>query len=297
MKQTVRHGLFFVMVSVGLAACRHSHGPAVAQVGSIAITAEDLRSRLNDAPAAYQQYVATEEGRKQFLNLLIREKILLSEANRLHISSDPAYKKALDQYKREWARRLHDFEDTLQVESVIRRLRSKDLAVTDTEVQKYFNDHREEFEKPVSIMASHILLSTEADAQTALARLKNKEPFEKVARAMSKDPATASRGGKLTPFKRGTLVPEFEAAAFVLKNGQVSGIVKTQFGFHIIKKLGQTTLPAQSFSAVSEEIRAKLERDKFNQWIAAKQSVVGVKIYEQAMSRVPLEEPPNHETK
>ena len=59
---------------------------------------------------------------------------------------------------------------------------------------------------------------------------------------MSKDPATAVRGGKLAPFRRGTLVPEFEDAAFALKTGEVSGIVKSQFGFHIIKKLGEKAI-------------------------------------------------------
>jgi parvulin-like peptidyl-prolyl isomerase len=294
MKQTGIRGLFFVLAGVGLAACRQagSGGPVVARVGSETITLNDLKARLQETPSAYQQYVASADGRRQFLNLLIREKVLLSEAKELGIPRDPAYKAAVQKFKAEWGRRLREYEETLQVESALTRLRTKDLAVKDAEVEKYYNEHGADYARPVEVLASHILVNTEADAQAALARLKAGEPFEKVARALSRDPATAVRGGKLAPIRRGTLVPEFEDAAFQLKVGEVSGIVKTQFGFHIIKKLGEKMLPPRTLADAKEEIRAKLERDKFNQWVTAKQAIVGVKVDEQAMSRLSQEEPP-----
>ena len=296
MKQTGIGGLFFVLAGLGLCvalpACKQagSTGPVVARVGDSKITLDDLKSRLQETPEAYQQYIATAEGRRQFLNLLIREKVLLSEAKTLGIPHDPAYQKAIEKFKLDWSRRLQEYEETLQVESALRQLRAKELAATDTDVDKYFNDHRADYDHPLEITVSHILLSSESDAQAALARVKSGEPFERVARDMSKDPATAVHGGKLAPIKRGTLVPEFEDAAFKLRVGEVSGIVKSQFGFHIIKKLAEKQLPARPESEVKEEIRTQLERDKFNQWVAAKQSVLGVKVDEQAMSLLSTEE-------
>jgi peptidyl-prolyl cis-trans isomerase C len=297
MKRTVIRGLFFVLAGAYLASCqRLTHGlsgsdsPVVAQVGDNKITLDDLKARLQETPAAYQQYIASAEGRRQFLNLLIREKVLLSEAKSLGISRDPAYQTAVEKYKNDSKRRLQEYEETLQVESALRRLRATDLAVTDTEVDKYYTDHRDEYDKPVEILASHILVSSEQDAQTALARIKSGEPFEKVAREMSKDPATAIHGGKLTPFHRGMLPPEFEDAAFALKPGELSGIVKTQFGFHIIKILGEKQLPARSGADIKEDVRSKLERDKFNQWVAAKQATLGVKVDDQAMAALSSEE-------
>ncbi len=150
----------------------------------------------------------------------------------------------MSKFKADAAQRLKEYEETLQVESALRQLRMKELAATDTEVEKYYNDHRADYDQPVELLASHILVSSEQEAEAAMARLKSGEPFERVAKEMSKDPATAVRGGKLAPFKRGTLVPEFEDAAFALKTGEISGIVKSQFGFHIIKKLGEKQLPA-----------------------------------------------------
>jgi len=295
MKLTDVRGLFFVLAGLGLAACRQagSGGPVVARVGTEQITLDDLKARLQETPSAYQQYVASADGRRQFLELLIREKVLLSEARSLGIPRDPAYKAAVQKFKAEWDRRLKEYKETLQVESALRRLRTKDLAATDTEVEKYYNEHRADYEKPVQVQARHILVNTEPEAQAALARLKAGESFEKVARSVSKDPATAVRGGKLAPFRRGTLVPEFEDAAFRLKVGETSGIVKTQFGFHIIRKLGEEMLPPRTLSDAKEEIRAKLERDKFNQWAAAKQAGLGVHVDEQVMSQLTVGEPPN----
>ena len=298
MKLTVLRGLFFVLAGLAfwtvVPACRKagSSGPVVAQVGSYTITLDDLKSRLQEAPAAYQQYVASEDGRRQFLNLLIREKVLLSEAKSLGIPQEPSYKAAVAKFKVEWTRRLKDYEETLQVESTLRRLRTKDLAATDADVEKYYTEHLSEYRSPVEVAVSHILVNSPQEAEAALARLKAGESFEKVTRAMSKDPATAVRGGKLTPFRRGALVPEFEDAAFPLKVGETSGIVKTQFGFHIIKKLSEKHLAPQSLADVKEEIRSKLERDKFNQWVTTRQSALGVKVNDQAMSLLSAEEPP-----
>jgi parvulin-like peptidyl-prolyl isomerase len=296
--RTVVRGLFFVLGGLAFwavaPACRKSEfsGPVVAQVGDTKITMEELKARLQEAPAAYQQYVASAEGRRQFLNLLIREKILLAQAKAMGIPRDPTYKEAIAKFKEGWARRLKEYQETLQIESALRRLRSKDLAVSDTEVENYYNEHSNEYQKPVEIMVSHILLSTPEDAETALARLKSGESFESVARAMSKDPATAVHGGKLSPMQRGNFVPEFEDAAFALKVGQTSGVVKTQFGFHIIRKLGERRLPPKSLADAKEDIRSVLERDKFNQWVTAKQSALGVQINDQALSQLSVEETP-----
>jgi peptidyl-prolyl cis-trans isomerase C len=281
-----------VAAGLVLTACQKHEGPVVARVGPYTITLADLKSRMQDTPAEYQQYLTTAEGRRQYLNLMIREKTVMAEAERLQVRRDPAYRKAVAKFKADWSRRLQDYQDTLLIDSTLRRLRSKELAATDVEVQKYYDAHRAEYDHPVVLAASHILLNSENDARDALARLKAHEPFDRVAREMSKDPATAAGGGKLDPFPRGKLPAEFEEAAFKLKTGEISGIVKTQFGFHIIKKTGQKLLPARRWADVQPEIRAKLEREKFNQWVTAKESLLTVKVDEPALSLLSLEESP-----
>src|SRR5258708_22324569 len=171
-------GLFYfcgvLVLGPAFSSCRQAgpDGPAVAQVGNEKITIGDLKSRLQDAPPAYQQYVASPEGRRQFLNLLIPEKVLLAEAKRLSIPRDPSYKMSVTKFKADAQRRLKEYEETLQVKSALRRLRTTDLAATDTECERYYNEHRAEYDKPIELQASHILVTTEQEAQTALSRLK-----------------------------------------------------------------------------------------------------------------------------
>jgi peptidyl-prolyl cis-trans isomerase C len=89
---------------------------------------------------------------------------------------------------------------------------------------------------PDKVHCAHILVKSESDAKAVLERLKKGEKFGRVARAVSRCPS-GKRGGDLGTFTRGKMVKEFETAAFALRKGEVSGLVKTQFGYHIIKRL------------------------------------------------------------
>lgn len=89
---------------------------------------------------------------------------------------------------------------------------------------------------PNEIRCAHILVKSEADAKSILERINRGESFAKLAEQYSLD-GSRKRGGDLGRFPRGVMVREFESAAFSLEKGQVSGLVKTQFGYHIIKRL------------------------------------------------------------
>lgn len=89
---------------------------------------------------------------------------------------------------------------------------------------------------PAKVHCAHILVKSEREAKAVLERLKKGEKFGNVARAVSRCPS-GKRGGDLGTFTRGKMVREFERAAFALKKGEVSGVVKTKFGCHIIKRL------------------------------------------------------------
>jgi len=89
---------------------------------------------------------------------------------------------------------------------------------------------------PNEIHCAHILVKTEKDAQSVLDRLQKGEKFANIASEVSLCPSR-KRGGDLGTFGRGRMVREFEQAAFALQKGQVSPIVKTKFGYHIVKRL------------------------------------------------------------
>ena len=89
---------------------------------------------------------------------------------------------------------------------------------------------------PNQVRCAHILVKSESEAKAVLERLNKGEKFANVAREVSCCPSS-KRGGDLGTFSRGKMVKEFETAAFALQKGQVSPLVKTKFGYHVIKRL------------------------------------------------------------
>ena len=87
------------------------------------------------------------------------------------------------------------------------------------------------------IKCSHILVKKQSEAIEILDKIKNGEKFGKMARQFSTDSGSAKRDGSLGYFSRGKMVKEFENAAFALQAGQISELIKTQYGYHIIKRL------------------------------------------------------------
>jgi parvulin-like peptidyl-prolyl isomerase len=90
---------------------------------------------------------------------------------------------------------------------------------------------------PNKVHCAHILVKTKNEANAILERIKNGEKFTNIAREVSLCPS-GNRGGDLGFFSRGKMMKEFEKAAFTLQKGQISPIVKTKFGYHIIRRLG-----------------------------------------------------------
>ncbi len=132
--------------------------------------------------------------------------------------------------------------------------------VTDKQIKTFFNDNQDKIapacESGKSI--SHILVENEADAKKIKARLANGEDFADLASELSTDPGSKDKGGDLGCFTQGSYVPEFEAAAIALSVGKTSEIVKTDFGYHILK--------AQAYSSPTleesrEQIVSQLEQE------------------------------------
>ncbi|MBI2833013.1 MAG: SurA N-terminal domain-containing protein [Acidobacteria bacterium] len=138
------------------------------------------------------------------------------------------------------------------------------------EVERYYNDHAEQYSTPEQVRASHILLKTEgkneADvknrAEAILARARAGEDFAELAKKNSEDEASAKNGGDLDYFGTGRMVPEFEAAAFSLQPGAMSDLVKTQYGFHIIKVVDKKPASAKTLSEVRSQIEDQLKWER-----------------------------------
>ena len=151
------------------------------------------------------------------------------------------------------------------------------VTVPDAEVQRYYSQNLQQYSTPEQVRASHILFTTtgktEADvstqAQAVLARAKAGEDFAALARQYSDDPGSKVKGGDLDYFGRGRMVPEFEKAAFESAPGLVPDLVKSQFGFHIIKVVDKKATSASPLDAVRPQIQDTLAWQRVDQDIAA----------------------------
>jgi peptidyl-prolyl cis-trans isomerase D len=150
------------------------------------------------------------------------------------------------------------------------------LRISDAEMKNYYEQNLQSFQLPERVRAAHILFKTEgkspeeaekikAKATEILARVKKGEDFAALAKKYSEDGGSASQGGDLGFFGRGQMVPEFENAAFTLKEGTVSDLVTTKYGFHIIKVLERQSARTQTFDEVASTIRLTLLQKKADQ--------------------------------
>jgi parvulin-like peptidyl-prolyl isomerase len=131
------------------------------------------------------------------------------------------------------------------------------------------------------VWARHILLADEETANEVYERLQNGEDFGTLAAELSEDTGSAVNGGDLGWFGAGQMVPAFESAAFNLEIGEISKPIQSNFGWHIIQKLGQTTLPL-SASAYSQA-----KQEAFNDFLAKLREEADITIYDYWVERVP----------
>lgn len=156
------------------------------------------------------------------------------------------------------------------------------IDLTEDELRAYFEDHRADYGTEEEVEASHILVKTEDEAKAILAELAAGADFAELARARSTDTGSAAQGGKLGWFGRGAMVPEFEEAAFALKVGERSGIVQSQFGFHIILLTNRREATQPKFEEVADRVRADAEAEiggeRFDEWLEGAKKAASVVI-------------------
>jgi peptidyl-prolyl cis-trans isomerase D len=143
------------------------------------------------------------------------------------------------------------------------------VAVADRDIELYYQDHREEFRQEEEACASHILVKVKAGetgeghpdaeakaiAQGLLDQVRGGADFAALARKSSEDQGSAANGGDLGCFSPGRMVPEFDDAVFAMQPGQVSDLVKTSFGYHVIRLASRRESTVQPLAQVKERIR------------------------------------------
>ena len=240
-----------------------------------------------------------ENFRDNVLNMLT-EKALITEqlkANKIEVAVADVDARFLDAVKaagrtpeqaeqdvKQQGMTLKDVKEQIYWQVAIEKLfaaKTKEKDVTEADAKKFYDENPKYFEEPEQVQASHILIKPNTSdpnvepasakaaarikAEGLLKQIKNGADFAELAKANSDCPSK-ERGGDLGSFGRGQMVKPFEDVAFAMKVGDVSDIVETQFGYHIIKVTGHKDARKHSFDEMKARITEELKRQKIGQF-------------------------------
>jgi peptidyl-prolyl cis-trans isomerase C len=227
----------------------------VLTVGDETMTVGQYNQLVDALPEQYQA-TARGAGKRQVVEQLINLKTMAQEARRRKLDQDPGYKAQVA------------FQSENILASVLFRDMSANLKIETADVQKYYDEHKGEYER---VKARHILIRVKGSAAPAggkkeltdeealektkalRARIVAGEDFAAIAKAESDDTGSGATGGDLNFFSHGQMVPPFEKAAFALPVGQISEPVKSQFGYHLI-------LVEKHETKTLDEVRPEIEK-------------------------------------
>ena len=236
--------------------------------------------------------------KKQVLENLIARELLYQESQKKGIKvdqkeieaqltalkgrfpSEVEFKNALSTMNLTEADLRFQFERDLAIRKLLDDQIGGKSTVSEKESRAYYDSNLESFKKPEQVRASHILIKVDpgadeakkAEARTKIeslqAKLKNGEDFGALAKEYSEGPS-GPKGGDLGFFGRGQMVKPFEETAFSMKPGQVSGMVETRFGYHLIMVTERTPESTLSYEEVKDRLEQYLKQQKVQEEIAA----------------------------
>jgi peptidyl-prolyl cis-trans isomerase C len=241
-----------LLAGTGLAAeTPPSEGPdanrVVARVNQVEITYAEFRSRLESLER--ERGPIPRERWGEVLRGMLQEEILLQGAIADGIDKEADVKTRLEQARRE-----------VLIRELVQRKVLAQARVTDEEVRAMYEKSKPLFSTE-SVTTSHIMVKTQPEADAILKELQEGKDFAELAKAKSQDTGSAEKGGDLGPLRRGQTVPEFEEEAFRLKEGELSPVIQTQYGFHVLKG-GPHITTVQPFDEVKDRIRQTLLQEK-----------------------------------
>ena len=217
------------------------------------ITNADVDAFLANLPAEQRQYASNPYFREQYVEQVVTLHVLEKMADDLQLDMTEDYKKMLDNIVR-------DIKARMAMNEIM-----KDITVTDVEAETVYNINPDNFSKPETVSAKHILVDSEDVCKEILAQIQNGEKtFEDAAKESSTCPS-GQQGGDLGEFGRGQMVKVFEEAAFAAEIGAIVGPVQTQFGFHLIKVEAKSEAETLAFDVVKEQIKKNLLQQKQQQ--------------------------------
>ncbi len=225
------------------------------RINDVSISLEEFREMSERQPLEGKMRLLNEKALRDFLdNYVMTREVLYQEAK----------KKRLDQNKAIVAK-VEDFKRAIVIDALLEEVLKGKSQVSEGDVQKYYRENENSFAEPQEIKIRHIVINSEPVLKEVLTKLGRGESFEKLAFAYNID-KSKEYGGDLGYIRRGQLAPsfaQFEEAAFSLRErGEISEVVKTPLGYHIIQLVEKRGTSLKPFNQVKEKIRFFLQTKK-----------------------------------
>lgn len=228
----------------------------------------DSIARVDDSRLSADEFYASIPG--QLLAVMSLDD--QEEALKTWVKTELFYKEGLRRGygdDKEIRRRVREIERELVAEKCIRDFIEDIPEVTEEDAREYFQEHRSDYS--IQVRLAHILVRSRPEAERALEEIRSGTPFENVAGNVSID-QTAAQGGDLGYMRRGEMLHELEEEAFTLKVGEVSDVIESNYGYHLIKVLdrhpgaGQPSFDSKQ-AAVMNFLTSKRRRAAFDEWM------------------------------
>jgi peptidyl-prolyl cis-trans isomerase C len=241
--------------------------PVVAKVGSDVIHLSELNAAVESLPPQARAQMTRDQLLPKLLEQIVDTRALALEARKQGLEKDPKV-----------VRTMHDAEDRTLVAALLER--EIGPKVTDAAVKERFDKDIASKPPVQEVHARHILVDDEATAKKIIAELKKGGDFAALSKQYSKDAAAVEQGGDLGYFKATDMVPEFSAAAFALKDNEISPQpVHTQFGWHVIQTLDHRAAAAPTFDQVKDQLRQQMINEEVRKVLAQARTDVTVQTF------------------
>lgn len=265
--------------------------PVLATVNGAPVTISRFKDKLRYLKLGFTNISSRAGGgtdaRMDLLSQLIEEEMYIQEARRLNITVtqaevDARLRKAMSDYTGVFEKSLADegvtqreyseeLKRSLTAQKLIESQVYRNVRVSLDEARRYYETNRESLKRPEKVRARQIVVSSRKGAREILALLKKGEDFSWLAKSRSLSP-DSSAGGDLGYFARSEMPPQFGRVVFRMKPGQISGIVKTPYGYHIFKVEGFVKALDPTFQEALPEINRRLTAEKgeseFEKWLS-----------------------------
>ena len=239
----------------------------LANDGKTSISAAELKSELNALPPDVRSRVASDKAAvARFAADILQDRRIAEAAVAAGVDKSEEIKAQIRKVARETINRKYMNDEIAKATSTLPDFRA--LA------QEQFETNKSSYVVPEAVRVAHILIRVDVEderrqepemrekAMMVLAKVKDGGDFNELAKQYSEDTGSASKGGEIPGWvERGKTVPPFEKKAFEMKPGELSGLVRSRYGFHIIKLHEHRQASQQAFAAVEPQLVAKLKQD------------------------------------